>query len=271
MIAIEDQIGSLLHFEKPPKRIICLVPSLTELLIDLELSAYIVGRTKFCIYPVDKVNSISKVGGTKTPDIDKIKSLHPDFIIANKEENNQEDIDELQSICPVYVSDIVDRKDNTQVISDIGKICGCEKRSTELNQSIDKNFDGVDWLKFELIDVVYFIWKDPYMVSGSHNFINSILKEIGFRNIYSSSEDRYPEIRLADLKENNNIILLLSNEPFPFTEKHTKEISRILPDHIIEFVDATYFSWYGSRMLLAPKYLSTLRKRIDEIVKTHKA
>lgn len=117
-----DQLGKTHTFENTPKRIISLVPSQTELLYDLGLEDEIVGITKFCVHPFHFKSTKEIIGGTKNIKFDKIKALQPDIIIANKEENTQEIVEQLRTICPVWVTDIVTIADNNKMIEDFGNL-----------------------------------------------------------------------------------------------------------------------------------------------------
>ena len=174
----KDQLGNDVDIQSVPKRIISLVPSQTELLCALGLEANIIGITKFCVHPYH-LKSVKKIiGGTKKVHYEKIKLLKPDLIIANKEENTLEIVEELRKICPVWVTNVITFEDNIQMISDFGKIF---KHRTEAQKWIDKiNFAHKDFKTFvadkPIKKVAYFIWKNPYMVAGSDNFINEMLK-----------------------------------------------------------------------------------------------
>jgi ABC-type Fe3+-hydroxamate transport system substrate-binding protein len=130
-----DQLGTIHTFENTPKRIISLVPSQTELLYDLGLEDEIVGITKFCVHPFHFKSTKEIIGGTKTIKFDKIKALQPDIIIANKEENTQEIVEQLRAICPVWVTDIVTIADNNKMIVDFGNLFN---KRTNAQKWIDK-------------------------------------------------------------------------------------------------------------------------------------
>ena len=126
---IEDQIGNPLQFNQRPERIVSLVPSMTELIADLGYFDQLVGRTKFCVHPEDKIKSITKIGGTKNPRVEEIIQLKPDLILANKEENDKSDIAKLQQHCPVYVSNVKTLQDNYEMISQLGQILHCTEKA----------------------------------------------------------------------------------------------------------------------------------------------
>ena len=144
----KDQIHNELILDDYPKRIISLVPSQTELLVDLGLEENIVGITKFCVHPKNLLKEKTIVGGTKKVNYRKVSNLKPDLIIGNKEENTEEMINEFDEIAPVYISNIITIEDLRTFILDIGKICNRKKESTQLIHEIDKGLDNfVEFVK----------------------------------------------------------------------------------------------------------------------------
>ena len=133
-MVIKDQLGRELFFKYPPKRIVSLVPSITEFLSDLNLENEVVGITKFCIRPESWLTSKQRVGGTKNIHMTTILSLQPDIIIANKEENEQSMIEQLQAIFPVYVSDVVTITDMFVLMENLGVICDRAMESRKIIQ-----------------------------------------------------------------------------------------------------------------------------------------
>ncbi len=265
MKTLKDQIGIFHTFAKVPKRIISIVPSITELLCDLGLESSVVGITKFCVHPYQLKSTKTIVGGTKKLNYDKIRALHPDIIIANKEENTLEMVAELKTICTVWVTDIIKIEDNIKMITNFGQIFNCRTEAAKLEDKL--NFALANFREFmkgkPLLKAAYFIWKDPYMVSGGHNFINEVLKLNHFTNIFEN-RGRYPAIEIEKLRqEGDPEILFLSSEPFPFKEEDAFEIGRCTHHAKIIFVDGEMFSWYGSRLLKALPYFTTLQKQLE--------
>lgn len=264
MLIFFDQIGVEHTFKTTPKRIISLVPSQTELLYDLGLEEEIVGITKFCVHPNHLKATKQIVGGTKQVKLDKIKVLQPDIIIANKEENTKEIVEELSKICPVWVTNIITIEDNLQMISDFGKLFN---KRTEAQKWEDKiSFAYHDFQQFikdkPFRKVAYFIWANPYMVAGKNTFINEILTLNRFQNIYEE-KGRYPEIELEKIRqEGDPEIVFLSSEPFPFKDEHAFEIGRNTHHAKTIFVDGEMFSWYGSRLLKAFDYFKQLHQKL---------
>lgn len=264
MLNFVDQIGVEHTFKTTPKRIISLVPSQTELLYDLGLEEEIVGITKFCVHPIHFKATKPIIGGTKNVKFEKIKALQPDIIIANKEENTKEIVEELSKICSVWVTNIVTIEDNFQMISDFGKLFN---KRTEAQKWKDKiSFAYHDFQQFiqdkSFRKVAYFIWANPYMVAGRDTFINEMLMLNRFQNIYEEN-GRYPEIELEKMRqEGDPEVVFLSSEPFPFKDEHAFEIGRNTHHAKTIFVDGEMFSWYGSRLLKAFDYFKQLHQKL---------
>lgn len=258
-----DQLNREVIINYPPKRIISLVPSQTELLFELGLRDEIAGITKFCIHPAAKSTAATKVGGTKKLDIALIKSLKPDLIIGNKEENTAEQIELLSREFPVWMSDVVNLDDAMSMISQIAELVDRQPEAAYLNHLINAGFTDLQTLALQLgIDkkVAYLIWKDPYMLAGRDTFINDILMKIGLSNI--SKDSRYPVTDVDELAAMKPDLVFLSSEPFPFREKHIDELRQALPDAEIMLVDGEMFSWYGSRLMNAVQYHFQLQPKL---------
>ena len=245
----------------PPKRIISLVPSQTELLFDLGLDEMIVGITKFCVHPEDKVKPKILVGGTKTLNLDRIRELNPDLIIANKEENTREQIEELQRHYAVHVTDMATLPDALRMIREVGALVGRAGEANQLAQRIESSL----YASFRPLglSVAYLIWRKPYMVAASNTFIHSMLEVAGFSNAFAS-QTRYPEITSDRLRKAQPDLIFLSSEPYPFGENHREELRQICPSARVVLVDGEVFSWYGSRLLHASDYFRNLRNQITE-------
>jgi ABC-type Fe3+-hydroxamate transport system substrate-binding protein len=258
MLSFTDQTDRTIQLEKIPRRIVSLVPSQTELLFDLGLHEEVVGITKFCVHPQQWFHSKTRIGGTKQVDIQKIHSLQPELIIANKEENVKEQIDELAKHFPVWISDVNTFDNAFEMITQIGAITGKERTALLLLGKIRAKFTELKSTA-EPLRSCYLIWQDPYMTVGGDTFIHAMMEAAGFENIFKYHK-RYPEVKIEGLRDCQ--LLLLSSEPFPFKEKHLSELQPLLPDTRIVLVDGEMFSWYGSRMLEAPSYFMKLRNSL---------
>jgi iron complex transport system substrate-binding protein len=246
-----------------PKRIVSLVPSQTELLNDLGLGERVVGITKFCIHPKEWYRSKVRVGGTKNVDVEKVKALQSDLIIGNKEENSKEDIEALEKIAPVWMSDIFTLDDSLEMINQLGSVLNVEKESKALIDVIGSEFEKLsDFISGDKPkNVAYFIWKNPDMIAGKQTFIDDMLSRCGFQNY--TSDNRYPTFQVEEDKSLDYIFL--SSEPFPFKEKEVLEFQKKYPQSKVMVVDGEYFSWYGSRLNKAPNYFKQLIGEINNL------
>jgi ABC-type Fe3+-hydroxamate transport system substrate-binding protein len=256
-----DMIGQKVVLNYPPGRIISLVPSQTELLYDLGLEDEVIGITKFCIHPEKWFRSKIRIGGTKTVHIRQIDNLQPDLIIANKEENTKEQIEELAAKYPVWVSNIQSIEDALQMIKAVGSLTDRDVTADDLVAQIASGFAGFQKIAVPK-KVAYFIWRNPWMCAGGDTFINNMLEKAGWTNVMAH-KDRYPAIDLAELAALQPQLILLSSEPYPFKDQHIAEIKTALPDAEVQLVDGEMFSWYGSRMLKAIPYLRGLAGNIS--------
>jgi ABC-type Fe3+-hydroxamate transport system substrate-binding protein len=245
-----------------PKRIISLVPSQTELLYDLGLEEEVVGITKFCIHPESWFRSKTRVGGTKQLNIDTIRSLKPNLVIANKEENEKQQVEMIADEFPVWVSDINNLHDAINMITSIGVLTGKQTAAEKISALIETQFEDLPGHHTQKLKACYLIWKDPYMTAGNDSFIHDMMFHAGFENFFATHK-RYPVIDLVALKNSDCEVLLLSSEPYPFKQKHVEAIKKILPDINVILVDGEIFSWYGSRLLQAPAYFNKLRKSLE--------
>lgn len=258
MRTVTDQMHRMVHVPLHLRRIISLVPSQTELLHDLGLVERVVGITKFCIHPEAWFRSKARVGGTKQVDIEKVRGLNPDLIIGNKEENALADIEALEKEFPVWMSDVRDLSDAHAMITALGSLTGTEAKAGAMNNRIAEAFSALPAPAVRL-SAAYFIWRDPLMVAGGGTFIHDMMQHAGFENAFAQRDERYAEITPAELAAADPDLILLSSEPFPFTEKHIPEFNMICPGTLVKLVDGELFSWYGSRLIHAPAYFTGLR------------
>jgi ABC-type Fe3+-hydroxamate transport system substrate-binding protein len=231
------------------------------LLYYLGLDEEVIGITKFCVHPKHWFKTKTRVGGTKTINIEKIISLKPDLIIANKEENVKEQIEQLEKFARVYVSDVSNLDDAKNMIIEIGGLVNKEAKAKLLVTEIEEKFLQLNAINQNKIPAAYFIWRNPYMSVGRDTFIHDIMQRCGFKNIFKD-QFRYPEVNIEQLKKLNCKILLLSSEPYPFKQKHIDELQPLLPNTKIILVDGEMFSWYGSRLLVAADYFMQLAQNI---------
>lgn len=261
---IKDQTGHITEIIRPVKRIVSLVPSITEYLCDIGLQENLVGITKFCIKPQELFETCTKIGGTKQVKRGLIETLQPDLIIANKEENTKEDIDYLCNLFPVYISDVNTLEESYDMMLDVGKLTDKKLESTIMVNEIKQLMIKLK-NTFEDHRVAYFIWKKPYLLCGNNTFIHAMLSHIGFKNV-AEHIDRYPEMTLNEIQSLQPEFCFLSSEPYPFKEIDVIEIDQLLNAKKGQLVDGELFSWYGSRMLHWNNYAIELKKQLNNTI-----
>ncbi len=256
-------LDKVVGYPLQPKRIVSLVPSQTELLYDLGLDGEVLGITKFCIHPNEWFRNKTRIGGTKNIDIEKIRALGPDLIIANKEENVKEQIWALETVAPVWVTDVNNLEDALEMIEMIGTLVGRKQKAERLTEQINLRFTQSPTPNPQL-RTCYLIWREPYITIGGDTFIHDMMKRCGLRNVFESGT-RYPTIDIEQIKDSNCELVLLSSEPYPFKEKHINELRSPIPASKFLLADGEMFSWYGSRLLKAVDYFSALQKQISSL------
>jgi ABC-type Fe3+-hydroxamate transport system substrate-binding protein len=251
-----DQLNRSVQLVAPARRIVSIVPSQTELLYDLGLNTEVVGITKFCVHPPAWRKEKTIVGGTKNLRMEVIDSLQPDLILANKEENQEAHIKLLEKKYPVWVSDISTIQDALHMIKAVGVLTNRETQAAALIAEMEQRRQTFLSTALKRRSAVYLIWREPWMAAGTDTYIHSMLEAAGFANVLG--ETRYPTLSTKKLRELQPEYVLLSSEPYPFTEVHISEIQALLPQSKIILVDGEMFSWYGSRMLHCWEYFSSL-------------
>lgn len=259
MQTFTDHLGRTIQFDYPPKRIVSLVPAITETMYYLGLENEIVGRTRFCIYPKDKVLLAKNIGGTKDINIDRIHKVKPDLIIAEKEENTKEIVETLERYYPVFVFEVQNTLDVFRMIEDLGLLTDTKIKANKLTKQIQIVLQNLPHVHNKR--AAYVIWKNPYMVVGRDTYIQSLLDKMGFIIPFTLYEGRYPTVFEQDFLKENLDYVLLATEPYPFREKHLKEWLELLPNVTPLLVDGEMF-WYGAKMLQSGKYFNNLFQKL---------
>lgn len=250
-----DQLFYTIQLKNKPMRIVSLVPSQTEFLYDVGASSQLVGVTKFCVHPEVARKEKQIVGGTKNYHADQIRALQPDLIIGNKEENVKQSIDALRKDFPVWMSDVRTLEDAYEMMLALGDITGHEATAGSMVEKISDLFERLPSLPERR--VLYFIWKEPYMVAGSDTFIDHMLRRIGLVNA-AGHMSRYPVLTETEIRDLKPGLIFLSSEPYPFRENDVESLAVLCRSARVMRVDGEFFSWYGSRLLHAPEYFSRL-------------
>jgi ABC-type Fe3+-hydroxamate transport system substrate-binding protein len=265
---ILDNYGNQ-HFPTiDPPRIVSLVPSITELLFDLGLGGNVVGRTGFCIHPKELVKLVPKVGGTKDINMKKLVALQPTHVVVNIDENTLQTYEDL---CAVVDNVIVTHPntvaDNTQLYLMLGQIFGEEKRAGELLVQFEEKLQRITSYTKHLdrLNVLYLIWRDPWMTVSKNTYISQMLKIINCHTIPMSSSARYPSLSDEEMYELPIDACLLSTEPYTFRAKHVVEMeSKFNWFGKVHLVDGEMVSWYGSRAILGLEYLEGLSQTLND-------
>jgi len=260
-----DASGERHDPDRPARRVVSLVPSVTETVFALGAGDALVGVTRFCEHPPEARTRCTVVGGTKSPRIAEIAALEPDLLLVNKEENRLEDVERLREIAPVYVLYPRDLDGAISDIETLGTLLGHVGESTRLVESITRERvtlsetrRGTAGFRF-----LYLIWKNPYMVAGRDTFIDALLSEAGGEN-GAPDRGRYPEVTREEIDAIDPDVVLLSSEPFPFSEDHARELRTPGCPLAVRLVDGRLLSWHGSSLRLALVYLRELSVSVSE-------
>jgi ABC-type Fe3+-hydroxamate transport system substrate-binding protein len=242
-------------------RIASLVPSLTELVCDLDLADRLVARTGFCIHPRDTLRAVPKVGGTKDVDLANLEALAPTHVIVNVDENRREDAEAIARFAPhVIVTHPLAPDDNPGLYRLLGGIFGREDEAERLCARYAAARErGLDGVVPHAARVLYLIWRAPWMSISRDTYISRMLGMFGWDTLPAESAERYPEVDLAALGRDVDRVLL-STEPFPFREPHLAEAAAI-SGRAAELIDGEMVSWYGSRAIRGLDYLAAFTRR----------
>ena len=219
------------------------------------------GKTRFCIHPKEELQRVQNIGGTKEIKMDRLRSLKPDLIIGEKEENTPEMVAELEKEFPVFVTEVRDFEAAQQMILDLGLITGSLDIATKIAAASAQSISNISSFE-QPISCLYYIWKDPWMVVGADTFIDSVLQKCQFENLGTQLEGRYPMFDENHFLQKPPQVILLSSEPYPFKTSHFGDIRNIFPDSLIKIVAGEMFSWYGSHMIGVENYLNLLLEEV---------
>jgi ABC-type Fe3+-hydroxamate transport system substrate-binding protein len=259
---LTDALG-VRHRRAPEARIVSLVPSITELLCELGLAPQLAGRTGFCIHPAAVVATIPKVGGTKDVNIDKIRALAPTHLVVNIDENQKPTVEKLAEFVPnIVVTHPQLPRDNLALARLMGGIFGAEEAAGRWCDAFEQEYAALRALpRGPARKVLYCIWQDPWMSVSADTYIANMLAELGW-SVPALGTDRYPRFEWSPALVASVDAVLLSTEPYRFTEAHADALERQLGKPVL-LVDGEMMSWYGSRALAGLRYLREVRAMVE--------
>jgi ABC-type Fe3+-hydroxamate transport system substrate-binding protein len=250
--------ASEVHKAGAPRRIVSLVPSLTEALFALGLGPRVVGVTDWCVHPADAVAPLPKVGGTKNPSLARIFELQPDLVIANHEENRERDVARLREagLC-VWVTYPRTVADGIAVTRELAELGAPADRAQPLLAALDAAFAAAQAAApVRRARVFCPIWKQPWMAVGADTYADDLLALCGGANVFADRrERRYPMVSDADIVAAQPEVILLPDEPYAFGARDVAELAALdIPASRtgrIHCLDGTWISWYGPRIARA--------------------
>lgn len=249
-------------------RIASLVPSLTELVVELGLGGQLVARTGFCIHPAPRLRDVPKVGGTKDVNLPKLRQLAPTHVLLNVDENRLETARSLQGLgAELVVTHPCDPEDNLTLVDQLAQVfadqAGVAERSRRLRVALSDELALTQPVGRTPCRVLYLIWHDPWMTVARDTYISRMLARVNWLSEPAvlggdHGAGRYPVLRgdepwLASVER-----VLLSSEPFSFSAEHERRAQTLCPQAAVQRVDGELLSWYGPRALAGLRYLREL-------------
>jgi ABC-type Fe3+-hydroxamate transport system substrate-binding protein len=255
-VPLTDASGVPLTLDRPPRRIVCLIPSTSEILCDLGVADALVGVTAYCVEPREIMRGKPKVGGEKNPDLQKIRSLAPDLVIANVEENVREHVETLRAWgITVWVTYPRTIPGMVGLIRELGEVTGTVARATRVADDLDAAYAAVSARteRAARVSVFYPIWRSPYMTIGPDTYIHQVLAACGADNVFGDRPERYPEITLDEMAAHRPDVILLPDEPFRFRRAHIADFTPYadvpaVREGRIHLMDGKLCAWHGPRL-----------------------
>lgn len=245
-------------------RIVSLVPSLTELVCALGLADRLVGRTGFCIHPREAVRRVPKVGGTKTVKLEAVRALAPTHVILNRDENRRETAEALAEFVPhLVVTHPLGPLDNPGLYRQFGEVFDRPREAESLCAAFQHAYDAARASCHAPRNVLYLVWKDPWMTVSRNTYISRTLALFGLHTLPEQSDDRYPS--LGDLAAPGADLILLSTEPYRFRERHRNDIQALTGRPTL-LVNGEMTSWYGPRAVAGLEYLTRFAAGLRSVV-----
>jgi iron complex transport system substrate-binding protein len=269
---VKDASGFALALPRPPRRIVSLIPSITETLCALGLADALVGITAYCVEPRALVRGKTRIGGEKDPDLAAIRELQPDLVVANVEENVREHVDTLRGWnIPVWVTYPRTVAQGLAMIRELGELTGTLSRAEAILGDLEPLYQRVraTTARRRPVPVFYPIWRVPWMTVNADTYIHDLLAVCGAANIFGDRPARYPTVTLEEVAARRPEVILLPDEPFRFRRTHVQDFAPYADVPAvragrIHLVDGKPFSWHGPRVGEALLTLPALFGAIDD-------
>ncbi|HEY0157989.1 MAG TPA: helical backbone metal receptor [Thermoanaerobaculia bacterium] len=243
---MNDVRGRAFSLGSPPRRVVSLVPSLTETLFDLGAGDAVAGITDFCIFPPDL--RLPRLGGTKNPRVDEVRALAPDLVHMNLEENLRRHAEAIEEFAPVFVTEPKSVGDVAALIAQLGELHGRQEKAAEL---VERLREAQAAMPRRSLTFACPIWKNPWMWCGGDTYVSRLVEAAGGVNVLRD-QTRYPHLSLEEVLSMRPDVVFLPDEPYLFTEEDAAAIqgTRVIgpfPGHL--------FTWHGTRTILGLGFL----------------
>jgi ABC-type Fe3+-hydroxamate transport system substrate-binding protein len=248
------------------RRIVSLIPSITETLFAIGVGDRVVGCTIYCTQPPDGVATKTRIGGEKNPKLELIRELGADLVIANVEENVREHVETLRSWgIPVHVTYPRTVADGIRLVGELGELLEAGSPARELEAALRARYEEVRAARAGRRPRRVFcpVWRNPYMTINADTYIHDMLAVCGGANVFAAEARRYPEVSLSQVAAADVEVILLPDEPYRFRQAHLADFAPYpgLPavrDGRVHLVDGKLLSWYGPRIAEALRVLPPL-------------
>lgn len=260
-MAVRDALGRSVELSGPPKRIVSLVPSLTEAIFAFGGGERVVGVTHFCLEPWPEVRSRPRVGGTKTVDVARVLALSPDLVVASAEENRPEHVEAIaEAGIPVYVTLPTTVVGALRMLEELATMLGLEGAARPMLEASRRVLRETQAIVAGAPRPRVFcpIWRDPWMTIGPGTYMHDLIATCGGDNVFADAGERYPAVELEEVARRRPQVVLLPSEPYRFRPRHWEELAAAgLGEARAHFVDGRLLCWYGPRI---PEAILTVRR-----------
>ena len=253
MIEVADVLGRVHRFDRPPARVVSLVPSLTETLFDIGAGGAVAGITDFCLYPENAVAHLPRLGGTKNPRTCAIRALDPDLVYLNVEENLARDAEEIEQFAPVFATEPKSVAGVIELLGTLGRIHARDDAAGEWSERIAREVELARVAR-RAFSFACPIWRNPWMWCGGDTYVSNLVATAGGTNAFASAV-RYPKASLEDVLALAPEVIFLPDEPYVFTESDAEEVRRVFDGRVIGPFPGHLFTWHGTRTAKGLEFL----------------